>query len=401
MCRPRFPATIFLFLIVPIAAGIVWWLTRPPVAGPLRLTAATFADLPDWLTTDPRTALAAFKRSCDEIMAKAPATRLGAYGGTVAEWRGACGDARTAAAKSARDARRFFEKDFSPFQAAAGDVKDGLFTGYYEPELHGSRTKHGRYQTPVYGLPGDLITIDLAAFPSALSTQRIAGRIDGRKLVPYATRAEIDGKGLAPAPILFYGDDPVAVFFMHVQGSGRVVFDDGKVSRVAYAGQNGWPYTAIGRTLIAQGAMTRDHMSMQAIRDWLRTHPERARKIMESDASFVFFRELPLGDPTLGSPGAEGASLTPGASIAVDMKIHPLGAPFFVATKMPDSMTNLHRLFIAQDTGGAIRGPVRADIFFGFGADAENNAGGMKQTGQLYVLLPKAIAARAAPPAAP
>jgi membrane-bound lytic murein transglycosylase A len=176
---------------------------------------------------------------------------------------------------------------------------------------------------------------------------------------------------------------------MHIQGSGRVVFDDGKVVRVAYAGQNGWPYTAIGKTLIAEGAMTREQMSMQAIRGWLREHPDRARRIMESDASFVFFRELPVGDPKLGAPGAEGVTLTPGASIAVDMKIHPLGAPFYVTTRMPDSKTDLHRLFIAQDTGGAIRGPVRADIFFGFGPDAEKSAGGMKQTGQLFVLLPK------------
>ena len=319
-----------------------------------------------------------------------------------ADWRGACANAQTVNAKDARNARRFFEQDFLPLQVGAGDVKDGLFTGYYEPELHGSRTRHGRYQTPVYGLPADLITIDLSQFPSALSSQRIAGRIDGAKLVPFATRAEIDAKGLKSSRILFYGDDPVAVFFLHIQGSGRVVFDDGNVARVAYAGQNGWPYTAIGKTLIEEGAMTRDRMSMQAIRDWLRVHPNRARKIMESDASFVFFRELPLGDPTLGSPGAEGASLTPGASIAVDMKNHPLGAPFFVVTKMPGSKTDLHRLFIAQDTGGAIRGPVRADIFFGFGPDAKLNAGGMKQTGQLYVLLPKGTAARLdKPPAIP
>lgn len=388
MRRPRFLATIFLFLVVPIAAGLVWWLTRPPVAGPLKLTPVAFAALPDWAIGDPRAALAAFRRSCP-MLADGPGSRkIGGYGGTAADWQRPCA-AATIIYPSAADARGFFERWFNPFAVSAGEVKDGLFTGYYEPELRGSRKKHGRYQTSVYGLPADLVSVDLSRFPSALSTQRIAGRVDGAKLVPYATRAEIDAKGLNPAPVLFYGDDPVAVFFMHIQGSGRVVFDDGKVARVAYAGQNGWPYTAIGKTLIAEGAMTRDRMSMQAIRDWLRAHPDRARKIMESDASFVFFRELPVGDPTLGSPGAEGASLTPGASIAVDMKVHPLGAPFYVATKTPDSSGKLHRLFIAQDTGGAIRGPVRADIFFGFGPEAELNAGGMKQTGQLYVLLPK------------
>jgi membrane-bound lytic murein transglycosylase A len=388
MRRPRCLATIFLFVVVPVAAALVWWLTRPPVAGPLKLTPVTFADLPDWAKSDPRPALNAFRRSCPMLAGGQGPRGIGEYGVISTDWQAVCA-AATIIYPSAIDARGYFERWFSPFAVTAGEVKDGLFTGYYEPELHGSRTKHGRYQTPVYGLPSDLVGIDLSQFPSALSTQRIAGRIDGAKLVPYATRAEIDVKGLKPAPVLFYGDDPVAVFFMHIQGSGRVVFDDGKVVRVAYAGQNGWPYTAIGKTLIAEGAMTRDRMSMQAIRDWLRAHPGRARKIMESDASFVFFRELPVGNPALGSPGAEGASLTPGASIAVDMKIHPLGVPFYVATRMPDSKTDLHRLFIAQDTGGAIRGPVRADIFFGFGPDAELQAGGMKQTGQLYVLLPK------------
>lgn len=388
MRRPRFLATIFLFLIVPIAAGLVWWLTRPPIAGPLKLTPVTFAALPDWTTGDPRPALAAFRRSCATLANGQASRKVGEYGGMVADWQRPCA-AATIIYPSAADARGFFKRWFNPFAVTAGAVKDGLFTGYYEPELHGSRTKHGRYQTPVYGLPADLLSIDLSQFPSALSTQRIAGRIDGTKLVPYATRAEIDAKGLPPAPVLFYGDDPVAVFFLHIQGSGRVAFDDGKVMRVAYAGQNGWPYTAIGKTLIAEGAVPHEKMSMQAIRDWLRANPKKGRAIMESDASFVFFRELPIGDPALGAPGAEGPSLTPGASIAVDIKVHPLGAPFFVATKMPDSKTDLHRLFIAQDTGGAIRGPVRADIFFGFGPMAELNAGGMKQDGQLYVLLPK------------
>jgi len=398
MKRPRFIATFFLFIVVPVAAVLVWWLTKPPVAGPLKLTPVTFAALPDWAVSDPRPALAAFRRSCDDMKNKADTASLGAYGGTVANWRAVCAQAASLSAHDKRAVRHFFESAFAPLQVSAGAVTDGLFTGYYEPELHGSHTEHGRYQTPVYGLPGDLITVDLSKFPSALSTQRIAGRIDDGKLMPYATRAQIDANGLKSANVLFYGDDPIAVFFMHIQGSGRVVFDDGKVVRVAYAGQNGWPYTAIGKTLIAQGAVPRDKMSMQAIRDWLHANPEKGSAIMESDASFVFFRELPVGDPKLGAPGAEGPSLTPGASIAVDMKVHPLGAPFFVATKTPDSRGKLHRLFVAQDTGGAIRGPVRGDLFFGFGAQAQTDAGGMKQSGQLYVLLPKAVAARATSP---
>lgn len=391
MKRPRFLATAFL-LLLPVAAGIAWWLTRPPVAGPLRLTPVRFADLPDWRTTDPRAALDAFRRSCAVLAGKPGPAPVGPYGGTAAAWRAPCAAAGSRI-ESAAGARGFFERWFSPSQVTAGDAADGLFTGYYEPELRGSRTRHGRYQTPVYGLPADLVTIDLGQFPAAQSKERIAGRLDGAKLVPYATRAEIDAAGLEPAPVLFYGDDPVSVFFLHIQGSGRAIYDDGRVARIAYAGQNGWPYTAIGRTLIREGALPREKMSMQAIRGWLHDNPARARAIMESDASFVFFRELPVGDPKLGAPGAEGVALTPGASMAVDMKIHPLGAPFFVAARTPDSRYPLHRLFIAQDTGGAIRGPVRADLFFGFGAQAETDAGGMKQNGQLYVLLPKQVAA--------
>jgi len=391
MHRPRFLATIFLLVVVPVAAALLWWWTRPPVAGPLRLTAAQFSDLPDWANSDPRTALAALRRSCWLLESKAPNAPLGAYAGVVSDWREPC-RATPAGDVRAQDARAWFEHWFVPFAVSAGAAKDGLFTGYYEPELHGSRTQHGRYQTPVYGLPDDLVSVDLGAFRDTLKGERVAGRVENQKLVPYATRAEIDAKGLKSSRILFYGDDPVAVFFLHIQGSGRVVFDDGSVARVAYAGQNGHPYTAIGKTLIAMGALKRENVSLQSIRAWLHVHHDKARAVMESDASYVFFKESPLGDPALGSAGTQNVPLTPEASIAVDAKVHPLGAPFFVATTTPDGKP-LRNLFIAQDTGGAIKGPVRADIFFGFGHQAESLAGAMKQPGVMYVLLPKAAAA--------
>ncbi len=336
-----------------------------------------------------RGALAAFRRSCGVLMSKPPSARMGSYAGTEADWRGPCHDA-LATGSLADDARQFFEQDFALYAVSAGEVRDGLFTGYYEPQLHGSRSRHGAYQAPVYGLPPDLVSVDLGLFRDTLRGEHIAGRITGHKLVPYGTRAEIDANGLKAAPILFYADDPVAVFFLHIQGSGRVVFDDGTVARVAYAGTNGRPYTAIGRTLIAQGELERGHVSLQTIRAWLKSHPAKARAIMESDASFVFFKETPLGDPALGSPGAGEVPLTPGASIAVDSKIHPLGVPFFIATTTPDGKP-LNMLAIAQDVGGAIRGAVRSDIFFGFGNRAETLAGEMKQSGRMYVLIPKSV----------
>jgi membrane-bound lytic murein transglycosylase A len=193
------------------------------------------------------------------------------------------------------------------------------------------------------------------------------------------------------AQVLFYGDDPVSVFFLHIQGSGRVWLDDGTMLRVGYAGQNGHPYTAIGRTLIRDYRVPREGMSMQVIRAWLQSHPGEARKVMQSDASFVFFTETPVGDANAGPEGTEGVALTPRASIAVDSHIHPFGAPVFIAG---DGFANL---FVAQDTGGAIRGAARADIFFGFGANAEDAAGKLKAHARFYVLLPKGVAPKLAP----
>jgi membrane-bound lytic murein transglycosylase A len=386
MRRPRFLATIFLVLIVPLAAALFWWWTKPAPIGRFGLSPATFSELPGWDRADLAPALAAFRRSCGVLLADDPDVALG-YAGTAGEWHAPC-----RAALEAKDARAFFEGWFAPMEVGGGD---SLFTGYYEPELRASRTRHDAYQTPIYARPADLVSVDLGRFRDDLKGKRIAGRVAGHDLVPYAPRAEIDAKGLGATPVLFYADDPVAAFFLHIQGSGRVALDDGTAARVQFDGQNGHVYTAIGRTLIAQGALKREDVSLQSIRAWLEAHPDRARQVMESDASYVFFKEAPLGDPALASPGAEAVPLTPRASIAVDLGRHPLGAPFYIAASYP-SGDPLERLFVAQDTGGAIVGPVRADIFFGFGADAEKLAGRMKQKGRMYVLLPKPIAQRLA-----
>ena len=311
------------------------------------------------------------------------------YAGNIADWRAPC---RAARATNAAEAHAFFERWFVPVQISAGEVKDGVFTGYYEPELSTSRRKHGAFQTPVYGVPGDLVSVDLGAFRAKLRGEHIAGRVEAGRLVPYASRAQIDAAGLPRAGILFYADDPIAVFFLHIQGSGRVRFDDGSRARVNYAAQNGQSYTAIGQTLKLRGALQPGEISMQSIRAWLRAHPSEARPVMETNASYVFFKEEPVGDPALGAKGAEGVALTPGASLAVDTRLHALGVPFYVSTTLPDAKS-WQGLVVAQDIGGAIRGPVRGDIFFGFGKDAERMAGAMNQTGRLYVLLPKPVAA--------
>jgi membrane-bound lytic murein transglycosylase A len=359
-----------------------WWLTRrpapvPPPAPPPFLSAVPFSGLPGWRDAKLDAALDAFRRSCAVIAQKPPAEIIADYAGTAAEWQNVC-------AKEAGAARAYFEKNFTPY-AFSGE---GLFTGYYEPEIRGSRTPQGKYQTPVYGLPTDLIQADLSQFSQQFKGEHIFGRLSGRKLVPYADRADIDARGLPTARILFWCDDPVALFFLQIQGSGRVLFADGSSARIAYAGANGRPYTAIGRVLLAKGELEKEKISLATIRDWLKAHPQQAQGVMEANQSFIFFEEKALGDTALGTNGVQGVPLTPMGSMAIDLRKNALGVPYYVAA---DPVT---ALLIAQDTGGAIRGQVRGDVYFGFGAKAEQQAGEMKAQGRMFVLLPNAVAAR-------
>ncbi|HEX4026086.1 MAG TPA: MltA domain-containing protein [Rhizomicrobium sp.] len=356
---------------------------KPPAVPPgLHLSRAGFDQLPGWREAGAGAALAAFQRGCAVVMQKPDAAPMGGagYAGTVADWRGVC-------AKAQGDAKSFFAGNFTPY-AVTGDA---LFTGYYEPEIRGQRARGGAFQTPVYGLPSDLVRADLGLFDPRLKGEHVSGRVLGHALVPYPDRQAIETAGAGAASVLFYTDDPIAFFFLQIQGSGRVVFADGGSERIAYAGENGQPYTAIGRTLIADGSLKREEVSLQSIRAWLLAHPDRAQSVMQTDKSYVFFQEKPLGDVALGSAGSLGANLTPLASLAVDPRIHALGAPVFVAADGPDPV---HALMMAQDTGGAIRGAARGDIFFGFGAEAQARAGAMKAPGRLYVLVPNGLAAK-------
>jgi membrane-bound lytic murein transglycosylase A len=311
---------------------------------------------------------------------------------------------RAAALDAANEAavRAFFETEFAPYRISRGGIPEGLFTGYYEPLLNGSKTRAGPYQTPLLGVPSDLITVDLGRFREALRGQNIVGRVEQNRLVPYPTRAEIVRNGLPPAQALVYVDDPVDAFFLQIQGSGRVMLDDGTTLRAAYAGQNGQPYTAIGGVLIQMGALTRENVSMQSIRAWLAANPDRMAELLDRNASYVFFNVQPLGDPSIGAAGAQGVPLTPRASLAVDSNLHPYGVPLFLETTVPTPDGALpeprfDRLLIAQDTGGAIRGAVRGDVYWGFGDEAGAIAGRMRSMGTLTVLLPRAVAARLGP----
>ncbi|MBU0725666.1 MAG: murein transglycosylase A [Alphaproteobacteria bacterium] len=362
-----------------------------PPAEALILTPARYADMPGWSADDASAALPALLKSCGRLKPQ-PADR--AFGpdarfGKIADWLPACAAAEKLPAANPAAARAFFEANFQPYRAANNAEAKGLFTGYYEAELSGSLTRTARHTVPLHRRPDDLVMVDLGQFREELKGQRIAGRVIDGSLKPYESRQQIVGGALDSRRLeILWVDDPVDAFFLQIQGSGRVTLADGRVIRVGYAGQNGHPYVAIGRELIAKGELTRENVSMQSIRAWLAANPGRADEIMNSNPSYVFFRELPGEGPV----GAQGVALTPLRSLAVDRRFVPLGTPVWLDVDHPDSgAPRLRQLVVAQDVGGAIRGPVRGDLFWGHGKDAADKAGRMKSTGFYYLLLPKAL----------
>ena len=359
--------------------------TPPPVPAlkpepaPL-FTPSTFAALPGWQQDDVRQAWPAFLASCSAL-------------GRKAEWSTVCTLARSVKAGDGAAIRSFFEANFIPNQVRAPDGADtGLITGYYEPLLRGARQRGGAYQTPLYRVPDDLLTIDLASVYPDLKGKRLRGRLVGKKVIPYGSRAEIERADVGGKELLWV-DDPVEAFFLEVQGSGRVQLAGGDTVRVAYADQNGHPYKAIGRWLIEQGELTSAQATAQGIKAWIVANPGRRQELFNANPSFIFFKEERLPDPSVGPKGALGVALTPARSVAIDPSLLPLGAPIYLATTESGSEAGsekpMQRLVMGQDTGGAIRGAVRADFFFGFGYEAMENAGRMRQRGQLWVLLPK------------
>lgn len=367
---------------------------EPPAEPALVLTPVTFADLPGWQDDAVGEALPALARSCKVVAGWAPERPVGPDGlaGTAADWRPACTALGRVDGGDANAARGFFETFFAPFAASNRDDPVGRFTGYYEASIQAARKRGGRYQTPIYARPPELVMVHMSDFHESPRPRRLAGRVVGGRLRPYVTRAEIAAGALAKRGLeLFWASDPIDVFFAEIQGSGRVVLPDGKVVRIGYAGQNGHVYTAIGRELLAAGEIAREEMSMQAIRRWLEAHPAEAQEMMNRNASFVFFAESGKD----GALGSQSVVLTPERSMAVDPYFIPLFTPIFVDTEVPvpgqpGQTEPWRRLVIAQDTGGAIRGPVRGDIFFGAGERATDVAGRLRGTGRYFLLLPRA-----------
>jgi len=333
----------------------------------------SFSALPGWGEAQLEPSLRAFLAGCPRA------------GGALID---ACALASAVPPGDEAAARRFFETVFTPYALVSGDgAGSGLITGYYEPLLRGSRTKSTVYRYPVYGVPDDLVVVDLASVTPEVKNLRLRGRLDGRRLVPYWSRAEIDGRGgKIPAPVIAWVADPVDLFFLQVQGSGQILLETGERIRVGYADQNGHPYRSVGRYLVDRGELTLDQASAQSIKAWGAANPAKLQEALNYNSSYVFFREI--ADPR-GPFGALGVPLVPQYSLAVDRRFVPLGAPVYLATTQPLSEEPLTRLMAAHDTGGAIRGVVRADFFWGSGDEAGATAGRMRQQGKLWLLWPR------------
>ena len=385
----RLPAFLFLSLLLSGCAYLESFQGESKdVAGPqtLILKRADFSDLPGWSNDQQAQTLTAFAKSCARIAKAEPSKSFSSdpVFGTYADWQAVCRGLPIDASDPSV-ARNYFQSNFTPMIASNNGNPDGLFTGYFEASLRGSLVKTAQYSIPLRAKPDDLIMVDLGAFRDELKGQRIAGRNVGGNLKPYQTRAEIEDGKLPPEQdkILLYVDNAADAFFLQIQGSGIVTLSDGSVRRVGYDGQNGHPYYAIGKELIKRGYLTKETVSMQSIKSWLAAHPTEGREIMRTNKSYVFFKITEDGPK-----GGEGVTLTAKRSLAVDHSLIPYGVPVYLSAEAP----GYNQLMVAQDTGGAIRGAVRGDIFFGYGAEAEKLAGPMNSKGRYWFLLPKRIA---------
>lgn len=345
------------------------------------LRPARWEDVESFTKDDVTKAWPAWLQSCSALKAKPV-------------WQPACDAAQALSVQSNGVPKKwaiiaYFKQYFSVYSTANLDATDtGLITGYYEPLLRGSRSRSESYRYPLYNRPDDLIIVDLATVYPELANKRVRGKLVGNRLVPYYQRGEIESD---TAPLqgreMVWIDDIIDVFFLQIQGSGLVKLDTGEQIHVGYADQNGHAYNSIGKILIDRGELTADKASMQGIKNWGRNNLDKLRELLNSNPSYVFFRELPAGLP--GPLGALGVPILPERAVAVDPRFVPLGAPVFLSTTFPNTSKPLNRLMMAQDTGGAIKGGVRADFFWGAGEEAARQAGSMKQRGKIWVFLPK------------
>lgn len=389
----------------PQAAGTV----HAPAGSGASYRAVSFAELPQWGSQPFAGSLKSFRQSCTKLAARP-------------QWSAVCTQAQRTGASDA-EARQFFERYFTAWQVSGNGRLDGTVTGYYEPVLNGDTRMNGRARYPIYGLPADLVSVplpaslrgskavvrvratgsgsgqispsgshtaNLADFPITERSSSLKGRFEGGRFVPYYTRAQINSGAINDrAPVLAYADDPIELFFMHIQGSGRLRTPDGRFVRLGFADKNEHRYGSIGRYMADKGYLPLGQTSMQGIKRWMAANPGKLSEVLAQNPSYVFFRQLP-GDDS-GPLGALGVPLSGGFSGAVDKRYITLGAPLFVATVHPETRRGLNRLIVAQDTGSAIKGAVRVDFFWGYGDNAGQSAGKMKDKGYVWMLLPNGM----------
>lgn len=382
---------LYLIIILAIIGRFasVWWFSPSEPT----YHQVNFNQLPGWDSAQLQKSLLTFQTSCRAFLKQDPEKVVGTdeINLQAKDWHPACQAALKVDPVDEKSAKLFFQEWFAPVEFYDNKPVKGLFTGYYMPLVKGSYTKSAEYSVPLYEVPDNLITVDLGLFIPNLKNRKIVGRIEGNKLRPYYTREQINNGALkGKARVLVWIHSPVDRVFLEIQGSGIVELEDGKKIFIGYDAQNGAPYTAIAGVLIKKGIMTRHNASMQAIKRYLEAHPKQMDKIINKNKSFVFFRKLSM-EAALGS---QGVALTPGYSLAIDRQWIPMGAPLWLNTTRPDSKNPdanklMQRLMIAQDTGGAIKGKVRGDVYWGDGDKATLIAGHMKNEGHYWLLLPR------------
>lgn len=388
---------ILISFLVIVLLGLAFYVSqreRQAEKKPLKLKPIAFEQLPGWKESKTLQSFLVFQTSCKSILKQSENAIVGSrhIPMQAKQWQPVCKAALALDELNNKTTKQFFETWFQPLEFYQKQPVAGLFTGYYSPLLHASMKKTETYRWPLYKLPEDLVKVNLSLFSKDWLHKRVSGRVVDHHLKPYHTREEINHGAIEKkAKVIAWLDDPIDRQFLEIQGSGLIELDNGKRFFVGYAGENGQPYTSIAAVLIRKGVMTRDNASMQGIKKYLNAHPEERTSVLHENESFVFFEKQNINEAF----GAQGLALTPGYSMAVDRKWIPLGTPLWLDTSYPDQHTNqslnLNRLMIAQDTGGAIRGPVRGDVYWGAGDEAERIAGHMKNPGHYWLLLPKAL----------
>jgi len=386
---------VLAFLLVAASGG------ETMAAKNYRLKKTSFSALKGWKADAHGEAFAAYLKSCARMLAPLDIKELRANRKSTNKNRNIkiCSAAtKPGDALGDKQARKFFEKYFTPYKVSWKGRRKGLFTGYYEPEYKGSREKSKIYFVPVLAAPDNLVSMAGRKKPKGFPRNLSSALRHGKRLKPLPSRAGIENGALDKSTrVLVWLADPVDAFFLHIQGSGRILLPDGGSMRLGFAGRNGYPYSSIGKALLKKGILKPQELSMKSVQNWLRNNKKKARKILHANKSYIFFREIEL-DAKLGPIGGEGVPLTNGRSLAIDRRYHAYGLPVWLDTQIPDengrNYTRYRRLVMAQDTGAAIKGAIRGDIFFGTGKAAGEIAGRVKEPGRMFILLPKKRKAR-------